>query len=134
MKRSMIALVSAGAITLASGGYAVGAMRHDGASERSATCEQANQDFEKRAEQFRKHKQRKSRDAEYSDSVSASWEMESTKVKILSLIVAQNPTCFGAGTRATAAYLQQHRTEGEQDAAACELAAVLSEYCTIAVG
>ncbi|MGW3629701.1 hypothetical protein ACWD7F_05995 [Streptomyces sp. NPDC005122] len=129
----MIALVSAGAITLASGGYAVGAMRHDGASERTATCEQADQDFEKRADQFRKHRQRESRDAEYSDSVSG-WAMESTKAKILSLIVVQNPTCFGAGTRATAAYLQQHRTEGEQDAAACELAAVPSEYCTIAVG
>lgn len=128
----MVALVSAGAITLASGGYAVGAMRHDGASGRSATCEQANQDFEKRAGQFRRHEQRVSRDANYSNSVSASWAMESTKVKILGLIVVQNPTCFGAGTRATAAYLQQHRTEGEQDAAACELAAVPSEDCTIA--
>ncbi|MFD8153895.1 hypothetical protein ACFV28_24505 [Streptomyces sp. NPDC059720] len=133
MKRSVIALVSAGAVTLVLGGYAVGATRHDGASERSATCQQANEDFEKRAGQFRKHKQRESRDADYADSVSASWAVESTKVKILSLMVVQNPTCFGAGTRATAAYLQQHRTEGEQDAAACELAAVPSEYCTIAV-
>lgn len=61
-------------------------------------------------------------------------EMESTRVKILSLIVVQNPTCFGAGTRATAAYLQQHRSEGEQDAGACELADVPSKDCTIAVG
>lgn len=61
-------------------------------------------------------------------------EMESTRVKILSLIVVQNPTCFGAGTRATAAYLQQHRSEGEQDAGACELTDVPSKDRTIAVG
>ncbi|MFF7600698.1 hypothetical protein [Streptomyces mirabilis] len=79
MKRSMIALGSAGAITLALGGYAVGATRHDGASERSATCEQANQDFEKRAGQFRKQKQRAAHDDEYFNSISR--EMESTRVK-----------------------------------------------------
>ncbi|MFE1288129.1 hypothetical protein [Streptomyces sp. NPDC058751] len=39
MKRSMIALVGAGAVTVALGGYAVGATRHDGASERSTRCE-----------------------------------------------------------------------------------------------
>ncbi|MFG2852731.1 hypothetical protein ACGFZ9_18985 [Streptomyces mirabilis] len=55
-------------------------------------------------------------------------------MKILSLIVVQNPTFFGAGTRATAAYLQQHRSEGEQDAGACELTDVPSKDRTIAVG
>ncbi|MDX3755479.1 hypothetical protein ACWDBO_51765 [Streptomyces mirabilis] len=55
-------------------------------------------------------------------------------MNILSLIVVQNPTCFGAGTRATAADLGQHRSEGEQDAGACELADVPSKDCTIAVG
>ncbi|MFJ9814058.1 hypothetical protein ACIRU3_02085 [Streptomyces sp. NPDC101151] len=132
MKRSMIALVSAGAITLALGGYAVGATRHDSAAERSATCEQANQDFEKRAGQLRKQKQRESHDDDYLNSMSA--DVTTTRVKILSTIVVQNPTCFGAGTRATAAYLQQHRSEGEEDAATCELAGVPSKYCLIATG
>ncbi|MGW3337748.1 hypothetical protein ACWDCL_09740 [Streptomyces sp. NPDC001009] len=130
MKRSMIALVSAGAITVALGGYAVGATRHDSASERSATCEQANQEFEKRAGQLRKLKHQPG--DEYLNSISG--EMEPTRVKILSLIVVQNPTCFGAGTRATAAYLQEHRSEAELDAAACEIADVPIKDCSIAVG
>ncbi|WP_329294249.1 hypothetical protein [Streptomyces sp. NBC_01455] len=51
MKRSMIPPAGAGAVTLALGGYAVGATRHGGGSERSATCEQANQEFTTRAGQ-----------------------------------------------------------------------------------
>ncbi|MET8099302.1 hypothetical protein ABZV29_22970 [Streptomyces sp. NPDC005236] len=128
MKRWITALVSAGAITVALGGYAVGATRHDSASERSATCEQANQDFEKRAAQLRKLKQRPADD--YLNSISG--YMEPTRVQILSLVVVQNPTCFGAGTRAAAAYLQQHRSEGELGAGACELANIPSRDCTIA--
>ncbi|WP_217546026.1 hypothetical protein [Streptomyces sp. GbtcB6] len=127
----MIALVSAGAITLAIGGYAVGATRTDGASVRSATCEQANKEFTRRAGQVRKQKEREFHDEDFLNSVNP--DMESAQVKILGLIVEQNPTCFGAGTRATAAYLQQHRTEGEEDAAACELTGVPAKDCSIAV-
>ncbi|MCX5007879.1 hypothetical protein OHB05_35445 [Streptomyces sp. NBC_00638] len=125
----MIALVSAGAISLAMSGYAVGAARHDGASEQSTTCEQANQDFAKRAGQFRKQKHRA---AQGGETLRQS-EIGAARMKILSMIVVQNPTCFGAGTRATAAVLRQHPSEGQEDAAVCELAGVPSRDCTITV-
>ncbi|WSA81579.1 hypothetical protein OG930_42220 [Streptomyces sp. NBC_01799] len=121
MKRSMIALVSAGAVTLAIGGYAVGAARHDGASERSATCEQANQEFTTRAGQLRQQQQRAPYDDDELDSMQS--DLDATQVKILSMMVAQNPTCFDAGTRATAAILRQHPTPEEADTAACDLTA-----------
>jgi hypothetical protein len=127
MKRSMIALVSAGAITLALSGYAVGATRHDGASEQSTRCEQTNQDFETRAGQFRRQQQRIARgfDTTRQD------EIATARLKILSMIVGQNPNCFDAGTRATAAYLQQHPSTSQEDVAACELAGIPSKDCTI---
>jgi hypothetical protein len=123
MKRSMIALVSAGAITLALGGYAVGATRH----EQSTRCEQTNQDFETRAGQFRRQQQRIARgfDTTRQD------EIATARLKILSMIVGQNPNCFDAGTRATAAYLQQHPSTSQEDVAACELAGIPSKDCTI---
>lgn len=128
----MIALVSAGAMTLAIGGYAVGATRHDDASERSTTCEQANQEFKTRAGQLRMQKQRPPYDDEDLDSVQL--ELNATQVKILSMIVRQNPTCFDAGTRATAAMVQQHPTQEDADAAACDLTATASrsEVCFFA--
>ncbi|MGW1064384.1 hypothetical protein ACWD4F_07715 [Streptomyces aureus] len=130
MKRSMIALVSAGAITIALGGYAVGATQHDGASEQSTTCAQANQEFEARASQFRKQQQRI---AQGNDSI-RQYEIATARLKILSTMVGENPTCFGAGARATAAYLQQHPSESQEDAAACELVGIPSKDCTISVG
>ncbi|MGW0964624.1 hypothetical protein [Streptomyces sp. NPDC002516] len=130
MKRSMIALVSAGAITLPLGGYAAGATWHDGASGQSATCAQANQDFEARAGQYRKQQQRIAQ----GNDTTRQYEIASARLKILSMIVGQNPTCFNAGTRATAAYLQQHLSAGQEDAAACELTGIASKDCTISVG
>ncbi|MFG2951240.1 hypothetical protein [Streptomyces adustus] len=130
MKRSMIALVSAGAITVALGGYAVGATQYDGASEQSTRCEQTSLEFEARAGQFRKQQQRINQGE---DSV-RQYEIATARLKILSMIVGQNPTCFDAGTRATAAYLQQHPSESQEDAAACELAGIPSKDCTISVG
>ncbi|MET9890867.1 hypothetical protein ABZZ47_11715 [Streptomyces sp. NPDC006465] len=129
MKRSMIALVSAGVITLAVSGYAVGAARHDGTSEQSTTCEQAKQDFAKRAGQFRKQKHREALGGE----TLRQSEIDAARVKILGMIVVQNPRCFGAGTRATAAFLQQHPSAGQEDAAVCELAGVPSRDCAISV-
>ncbi|WP_328446815.1 hypothetical protein OG780_10140 [Streptomyces sp. NBC_00386] len=129
MKRSMIALVSAGAITLALSGYAVGATRHDGTFEQSTRCEQANQEFEARAGQFRKQQQRFAREG----STIRQDEIVAARLKILTLIVGQNPTCFGAGTRAAAAYLLQHPSLGQEGAAACELAGIPSKDCTISV-
>ncbi|MGW3912415.1 hypothetical protein ACWEBX_12965 [Streptomyces sp. NPDC005070] len=130
MKRLMIALVSAGAITVALGGYAVGATQHDGASEQSTRCEQTSQDFDARAGQFRKQQQRIARGGD----TLRQYEIATARLKILSMIVGQNPTCFDAGTRATAAYLQQHPSESQEDAAACELAGIPSKDCTISVG
>ncbi|MEV5802243.1 hypothetical protein [Streptomyces collinus] len=130
MKRSMIALVSAGAITVALGGYAVGATQHNGASKQSTRCEQTNQDFEARASQFRKQQQRINQGGD----TLKQYEIATARLRILSMIVGQNPTCFDAGTRATAAYLQQHPSESQEDAAACELAGIPSKDCTISVG
>ncbi|MFF7473232.1 hypothetical protein [Streptomyces sp. NPDC008092] len=132
MKRSMIALVGAGAITLAVGGYAVGATRDDGGSGRSAACVQAKKEFGERAGRLREQKKREFHDEDYLNSVNS--DMESVQVKILVLIVDENPTCFDAGTRATAAYLRPHRTEAEEDAAACELTGVPTKECSIAAG
>ncbi|MFI0966612.1 hypothetical protein ACH4S8_35320 [Streptomyces sp. NPDC021080] len=127
MKRSMIALVSAGAITLALGGYAVGATPDDGASEQSTRCEQTKQDFEVRAGQFRKQQQRIAQ----GNDTTRQYEIATARLKILSLIVGQNPTCFDAGTRATAAYLQQHPSMSQDDVAACELTGIPSKDCLI---
>ncbi|MER5789079.1 hypothetical protein [Streptomyces sp. NPDC001980] len=99
---------------------------------RSVACEQAKKEFTARAGRLRKQKQREARDEAYLSSVNP--DMESAQVQILGLIVDRNPTCFGAGTRATAACLRQHRPQGEEDAAACELAGVPAEECTISVG
>ncbi|MFD5517858.1 hypothetical protein [Streptomyces sp. NPDC127066] len=123
----MIALVGAGAITLALSGYAVGATRHDGASERSTTCAQANQEFEARTDRFRKQSQRIAREG----NTIRQDEIVTARLKILTLIVGQNPTCFGAGTRAAAAYLQQHPSVSQEGAAACELTGIPSKDCTI---
>ncbi|MGW1068058.1 hypothetical protein ACWD4F_26465 [Streptomyces aureus] len=127
MKRSMIALVSAGAITVALGGYAVGATQHDDASKQSTTCGQANQEFEARAGQFRKQQQRIAQGVD----TNRQYVIASARLKILGMIVRQNPTCFDAGTRATAAYLQQHPSASQEDAAACELAGIASKDCAI---
>ncbi|MFI9808366.1 hypothetical protein ACIHEJ_29035 [Streptomyces sp. NPDC052301] len=134
MKRSVIALVSAGAFTLAAGGYAVGAARHDSASEQSATCRQAGDDFGKRAIQLRKQKKREAHDEDYLNSMNT--HAESAHVQILGLIVEQNPTCFGGATRAAAAYLQEPRStdaEGaaQEDAAACELLSIPFKDCSV---
>ncbi|MFI6354234.1 hypothetical protein ACIBJF_16615 [Streptomyces sp. NPDC050743] len=128
----MIALVSAGAITLAAGGYAVGATRHDSASERSATCQQAGTDFGKRARQLRTQKKREAHEKNYLNPYA-----ESAQVQILGLIVEQNPTCFSSATRAAAAYLQKLRStdaehaEAGEDVAACELLSIPFRDCSV---
>ncbi|WP_333774354.1 hypothetical protein [Streptomyces sp. IBSBF 3136] len=135
MKRSMIALASAGAVTLAAGGYAVGATRHDSASEQSATCQQASNDFGKRADQLREQKKREARDEGYLNSVNAN--AESAQVQILGLIVDQNPTCFSGATRAAAAYLGKPPStdaedlEAGEDVAACELLGIPFKDCSV---
>ncbi|MEV5145505.1 hypothetical protein [Streptomyces sp. NPDC052727] len=135
MKRSMIALASAGAVTLAAGGYAVGATRHDSTSEQSATCRQASNDFGKRADQLREQKKREARDEDYLNSVNA--YAESAQLQILGLIVDQNPTCFSGATRAAAAYLQKPRSkeaeglEAGEDVAACELLSIALKDCSV---
>jgi hypothetical protein len=130
MRRSVVGLVSAGAIAFATGGYAFGAMRGDGAAERSAMCEQAKQEFGTRAGQIRKQLQRESR-GEEADSRQA--EMDAARVRILSAVVAQNPACFDVGTRATTAVLRQHPSEGEADATVCDLTGIQPDECSIAV-
>ncbi|MFE2580256.1 hypothetical protein [Streptomyces sp. NPDC059378] len=85
--------------------------------------------FEARAGQFRKQQQWI---AKGGDTI-RQYEIATARLKILSTIVRQNPTCFDAGTRATAAYLQQHPSESQEDAAACELAGIPSKDCTISV-
>ncbi|MFD5816096.1 hypothetical protein [Streptomyces sp. NPDC127038] len=127
MKRSMIALVSAGAITVALGGYAVGATRHDGAAERSAGCERTNQVFEARARQFRKQEQRIAQ----GNDTTAQYEIATAQLRILGVIVRQNPACFDAGARATATYLQLHPSTGQEDVAACDLAGIPAKDCDI---
>ncbi|MFD8740435.1 hypothetical protein ACFV06_36745 [Streptomyces sp. NPDC059618] len=123
MKRSMIALVSAGAITLALGGYAVGATRHDGA----AGCERTNQVFEARAGQFRKQEQRIAQ----GNDTTAQYEIATAQLRILGVLVRQNPACFDAGARATATYLQLHPSTGQEDVAACDLAGIPARDCDI---
>ncbi|MFJ7149596.1 hypothetical protein ACIQVT_15535 [Streptomyces sp. NPDC100445] len=131
----MIALVGAGAVTLAAGGYAVGATRHDSASEQSAVCRQAGNDFGKRASRLRKQKEREAHGEDYTNSMN--WHAESAQVHIVGLIVAQNPTCFGGAVRAAAAYPQRPRStdaegaEAEEDAAACELLMIPSQNCSV---
>ncbi|MGW4914548.1 hypothetical protein [Streptomyces sp. NPDC004270] len=135
MKRSMIALVSAGVFTLTIGGYAIGATEHDSASEQSAACRQAGDDFVKQAGQLRKQKEREAKDEDYLNSINA--YAESAQVQILSLIVEQNPTCFGGATRAAATFLQKPRSkdeagaEAEEDAAACALLGIPAEDCSV---
>ncbi|MET8330116.1 hypothetical protein [Streptomyces sp. NPDC005181] len=125
----MIALTSAGAIALAMGGYAVGATQHDSASERSATCGQAKREFETRAGQIRRELRRESQEGE---TDSRQITMDATRVKIIRELVEQNPACFDAGTRAAAAAIQQHLSEGQADAAVCDLTGIEPENCSVA--
>jgi len=125
----MIALVGAGAIALAVGGYAVGATRPGDSSAQSAKCESAKREFETRAAQIRK--QVLGRLDEGADG-SRQTTMIDARVKIVSAIVEQHPRCFDAGTRATVAVLRQHPSEGEADVAICDLTGIRSEDCVVA--
>ncbi|GAA4573519.1 hypothetical protein GCM10023176_38700 [Micromonospora coerulea] len=127
----MIALLSAGAVALAGGGYAIGAVGHRGAAKPSAVCEQAEQEFASRADQLRKQMQTP-RQLGLNDSKRTT--VEDAHSRILAEVVQQNPTCFGAGMRAAAAVIQQHRSEGEADVTICDLAGVKAEDCLVAVG
>ncbi|WP_319461939.1 hypothetical protein [Micromonospora sp. RTP1Z1] len=129
MRRSMIALVSAGAVALAVGGYAVGASGHGGATKQSAMCEQAEQEFASRASQLRKQMQQRGLEVNARDNT-----LDEAQSKILTEVVQQNPTCFGAGRRAAAAVIKQHPSEGEADAAICDLLGIKAEDCSVAVG
>ncbi|PWU52106.1 hypothetical protein DLE60_17320 [Micromonospora globispora] len=125
----MIALVSAGAVALAVGGYAIGAAGHRGVTKRPAMCEQAEQEFASRAGQLRKQMQQRGLEVNARDNT-----LDEAQSKILAEIVQQNPTCFGAGRRATAAVIQQHPSEGEADAVICDLIDIKAEDCSVAVG
>ena len=129
MRRSLIALTGAGAIALGMGGYAVGAAQHDRVSGRSATCEQAKREFEKRAGQIRRQLRRESQEGETDSRQST---VDATRAKIISVLVEQNPTCFDVGTRAAAAVIQQRSPEGQADAAVCDLTGIEPENCSVA--
>ncbi|MFB7310609.1 hypothetical protein [Streptomyces sp. NPDC056192] len=130
MRRSLIALTSAGAIALGMGGYAVGAAQHDSVSGRSATCEQAKREFETRAGQIRKQLRRESQEGETDSRQST---VDATRAKIISVLVEQHPTCFDVGTRAAAAaVIQQRSSEGQADAAVCDLTGIEPENCSVA--
>ncbi|MEU0831391.1 hypothetical protein [Streptomyces sp. NPDC005969] len=125
----MIALTSAGAIALVMGGYAAGAAQYDSVSGRSATCEQAKREFETRAGQIRRQLRRESQEGE-TDSRQVT--VVATRAKIISVLVEQNPTCFDVGTRAAAAVIQQRSSEGQADAALCDLTGIEPENCSVA--
>ncbi|MET8449021.1 hypothetical protein [Streptomyces sp. NPDC005209] len=127
MRPSLIALAGAAAIALATGGYAVGAGQQDGTSERSAACEQTKHEFDLRADQIREQLRRGSQ-AEETDSHQIT--IDESRAKILGLIVQQNPTCFGVGARAAATLLHEHPSEGQADAALCDLTGTKPEDCS----
>ncbi|MFG2452347.1 hypothetical protein ACGFSG_23475 [Streptomyces sp. NPDC048512] len=127
MKRSMIALLGAAAMTVALGGYAVGATLHDSGSERSARCEQAARDFTARAGQVRKLldlEHRGGGDLRQHTFLTA-------RTKVITGMVVQNPACFDAGTRATASFLRQHPAEDEREAATCDFVGVAVKDCSV---
>jgi len=125
----MIALVGAGAIALAVGGYAVGSTRPGDSSAVSVKCESTKGEFETRAAQIRKQVLAlPDHDADGSRQTT----MINARVKIVSAIVEQHPQCFDAGTRATAAVLRQGPSEGEADVAICDLTGIRSEDCVVA--
>ncbi|MEV5790028.1 hypothetical protein [Streptomyces sp. NPDC052192] len=131
MKRSMIALLGAAAMTVAIGGYAVGVTRHDTGSERSASCARTGRDFADRAAQLRKQLRETDGDE---TALTARAAFATTRVKILSAVVVQNPACFDAGTRATASFLRQHPAEDEKEAATCDLVGVAVKDCYVSEG
>lgn len=127
MKRSMIALLGAAAMTVAVGGYAAGATLHDSGSDRSARCEQAARDFDARAGQVRRQLH-----AENSgDGGQRQHTFLTTRTKVLTGMVVQNPSCFDAGTRATASFLRQHPATDEQEAATCDFVGVALKDCYV---
>ncbi|MGY5013299.1 hypothetical protein ACWCY6_35325 [Streptomyces sp. 900105755] len=118
MRRSVIALLSAGAaVVLAGGGYAIGEGGHDGAI---ATCEQTTQEFAKRADLLKKQVQ----------GDDDRWQVVTAQTEILAGMVKQNPTCFDAGTR-SAAEVVQRLSGGAQDAARCELIGIKAGACSV---
>ncbi|GAA4572129.1 hypothetical protein GCM10023176_34390 [Micromonospora coerulea] len=124
----MIALVSAGAVALAGGGYAIGAVSHRGTNKQSAVCDQAEQEFESRAGQLRKQVQMLQRGFGL-DGNARDEALDEAQRRILAEVVQQNPTCFGAGMRAAAAVIQQSRSEREADAAICDLVGIKADGC-----
>ncbi|MGW1722430.1 hypothetical protein ACWCQK_05755 [Streptomyces sp. NPDC002306] len=118
MRRSVIALVSAGAaVVLAGGGYAIGAGSHNGATVK---CEQTTREFAKRSDQLKKQVQ----------GEDDRWQVVTAQTEILAVVVKQNPTCFDAGTR-SAAEVVQRLSGGEQDAVRCELIGIKAGECSV---
>ncbi|MEU9155864.1 hypothetical protein AB0D59_36275 [Streptomyces sp. NPDC048417] len=118
MRRSVTALLSAGAaVVLAGGGYAIGAGGHDGAT---AKCEQTTREFAKRADELKKQVQKED----------DRWQVVTAQTEILAGVVKQNPTCFDAGTR-SAAEVVQRLSGGAQDAARCELIGIKARVCSV---
>ena len=120
MRRSVIALLSAGAVVLAGSGYAVGAGHRHGAAEQSAKCEQPTREFAKRADRLRK--QVRGEDERR--------QVVTAQTEILAVLVKQNATCFDAGTRAAATVVQR-LSGGEQDAARCDLIGIEVGDCGV---
>lgn len=131
MKPSLIALAAAAALALAASGYALGATQHDGAAERSPTCRQAEHEFGIRVDQMHRQMRLESHAEEIDPHQSA---IDASRAKILSVIVEQNRSCFGAGTRAAAAVLRERLPEGEADAALCDLTGTEPRDCSVSAG
>ncbi|MEU0787172.1 hypothetical protein ABZ341_37155 [Streptomyces sp. NPDC006173] len=113
---------------VAVGGYAVGATRHDTGSEVSASCVRTVRDFAVRAGQVRRQLRETDGDE---TALTARATFTTTRVKILSAMVAQNAACFDAGTRATASFLRQHPAVGETEAATCDFVGVALKDCHV---
>ncbi|MFE9651660.1 hypothetical protein [Micromonospora sp. NPDC006431] len=128
MRRAMIALMSAGAVALVGGGYAIGAVSHRDTNKQSAVCNQAKQEFENRAGQLRKQVQRLQRGSGL-DGNARDEALDEAQRRILAEVVQQNARCFGAGMRAAAAVIQQSRSEKEADAAFCDLVGIKAYDC-----
>ncbi|MFE2584142.1 hypothetical protein [Streptomyces sp. NPDC059378] len=122
MRPSIIAVAVAAALALTAGGYAVGATRQGGASER---CGRTAHEFTTLAGQIRKQLRA---DADFD---SAQHTVDVTRAEVLGVLVAQNPGCFDARTRATAAVFRQHASEGRSDAALCELTGIGRNDCSV---
>ncbi|MFD3452318.1 hypothetical protein ACFWVC_09055 [Streptomyces sp. NPDC058691] len=136
MGRTRITLVSGAAgvaaVALAAGGYVLGASQDSAAEERTASCADARKAFTTLTAQVRKAQHEGNED---SGIDSSRWySFEAARTRILATSVAQNPTCFDAVTRATAAVVldgPKDGAEGEWDVALCAPTGTKDDECLV---